>query len=298
MEITVHHSIADLYETLGLQVEQDTEFVILSIPAIHPRIPFQSPVLRADYFSFILTIDGSGVYCLDDNRFPFGSGTFFFTNPGHIKSYELHRSQEAFIITLTENFLREYVRSDIYAGFPFLLAEIAPPVTLSPGDLFDFTTLYRQMTGESGRDSFYKNKILGSLFSVLLFKVKEKFWSDYDPKEEGNRDSRIVRSFKELLEKEFRKVMTGGPDGDRLQAQDFAERLSLHPNYLNAVIKSKTGRTVNEWISRRTLSAAKSLLLGTPCSSKQIAYMLGFSEPTHFSRFFRKHTCLSPGIFR
>jgi len=83
-----------------------------------------------------------------------------------------------------------------------------------------------------------------------------------------------------------------------MQAQYLAKKLNLHPNYLNAVIKSKTGRTVNDWISKRTLSVAKSLLINTSYSSKEIAYKLGFSESTHFSRFFKKHSKLTPNTFR
>jgi AraC family transcriptional activator of pobA len=298
MEIKVHHKISDLYKTIGLSFEHDIDFTILSIPDIHPHIPFESPKLRADYFSFILTKDGSGVYYLDDNKFPFDSGTIYFTNPGHIKSYELHESNDSFIITLSENFLRENVHSEIYGEFPFLLAEIVPPQKLSENDFEEFEMLYKQLFHEFNKDSEYKNKILGNLFMVLLLKIKEKFWSNYNPIEEGNKNSQIVKSFKQLLESEFSKVMDNDQNDSKLLALNFADRLNIHPNYLNSVIKSKTGRTVNDWISKRTLSVAKSLLMNTSLSSKEIAYKLGFSEPTHFSRFFKNHTQLSPGTFR
>ena len=133
---------------------------------------------------------------------------------------------------------------------------------------------------------------------VLLLKIKEKFWSNYNPIEEGNRDSQIVKSFKRLIESEFKKILGNDQNDVKLQVQYFAEKMNLHPNYLNSVIKSKTGRTVNDWISKRTLSVAKSLLINTSYSSKEIAYKLGFSEPTHFGRFFKKHTQQSPTIFR
>lgn len=298
MAIIVHHKISDLYKTLNLSFEKEIDFTILSIPDIHPQIPFKSPILRADYFSFILTKNGSGIYYLDDNKFPFRSRTIYFTNPGHIKSYELNESKEAYIITLTENFLRENIHSEIYGEFPFLLAEIVPPKELSKNDFEEFAILYKQIFDEFKKGSEYKNKILGNFFAVLLLKIKEKFWSDYNPIEEGNRNSQIVKSFKQLLESEFKKILASEQYGNKLQVQHFAERLNLHPNYLNSVIKSKTGRTVNDWISKRTLSVAKSLLMSTSYSSKEIAYKLGFSEPTHFSRFFKNHTRLSPGAFR
>lgn len=294
----VHHTISDLYKTLGLSFDHEIDFTILSIPDIHPHIPFKSPVMRADYFSFILTKEGSGIYYLDDNKFPFDSRSIYFTNPGHIKSYELNESKEALIITLSEKFLRENVHSEIYGEFPFLLVEKAPPNKLLQEDFEEFDSLYSQILNEFSKESEYKNKILGNLFMVILLKIKEKFWSTYNPIEEGNRDSQIVKSFKRLLELEFRKVLNNGQNDVKLQAQHFAQKLDLHPNYLNSVIKSKTGRTVNDWISKRTLSIAKSLLLNTPYSSKEIAYKLGFSEPTHFSRFFKNHTQVSPNLFR
>lgn len=297
MEI-VHHKISDLYKTLDFRFDEEMDFAIFSIPDIHPQIPFKSPVLRADYFSFILTKDGSGIYCLDENVFPFGSETIYFTNPGHIKSYELNESNEAYIITLTEKFLTENVHSEIFGEFPFLLAEIVPPKNLSQNDFNEFEVLYRQLLAEFNKDSKYKYRVIGNLVAVLLLKIKEKFWLDYNPIEEGNRNSQIVKSFKQLLESEVRKIMENGQSHSKLQVHYFAEKLSLHPNYLNSVIKSKTGRTVNDWISKRTISVAKSLLINTPYSSKEIAYRLGFSEPTHFSRFFKKQTHLSPNKFR
>lgn len=298
MEVIVHHKISDLYKTLGLSLEKEIEFTVMSIPDIHPQIPFNSPKLRADYFSFILTKDGSGTYYLDENKFPYNSLTFYFTNPGHLKSYELHEAKEAFIITLTEKFLRENVHLEIFSEFPFLLAEIAPPKKLSVTDFEEFEILYKQIINEFEKDSEYKNKILGSLFTILLLKIKEKFWFDYNPIEEGSRNSQIVKLFKQLLELKFREILESGHNYSKLQVQDLAKSLNIHPNYLNSVIKNKTGRTVNDWISERTLSVAKTLLCNTFNSSKEIAYKLGFSEPTHFSRFFKKHTKLSPGEFR
>ena len=292
------HKIADLYQTLNLPVEQEIDFTVLSIPDIHPKIPFKSPKLRADYFSFILTKTGSGVYFLDDHKFPFGSKSFYFTNPGHIKSYNLAESEEAYIIAVTDDFLRQNVHAEIFTEFPFLLAEKSPPENLSKSDFEEFSILYNQILNEFNKESDFKARILGNLFTVLLLKIKEKFWLSYNPIEEGNRNSQIVKLFKQLLELEFKKILRDAQIESKLQVQYIAEQMNLHPNYLNSVIKSKTGKTVNDWISHQTLSAAKNLLMNTSYPSKEIAYKLGFSEPTHFNRFFKKHTLISPGTFR
>ena len=298
MEIITHHSISDLYKYLNLPFKQEIDFTIHFKPDIVHQTPYISPKFREDYFTFSFIKNGSGFYTIDENKFPFSSGTVYFTNPGHIKSFEINELNDAYMISFTENFLRENVHSEIFDEFPFLLAEIVPPKTLSEDKFKEFETVYKQILVEYEKPSIYKNKILGNLFVVLLLKLKEEFWLNYNPVIEGNRNSQIVKTFKQLLESEFKKVMEKQQNNNKLQVQDFADRLNLHPNYLNSVIKSKTGKTVNEWITKRTLSTAKILLMNTSYSSKEIAYKLGFSEPTHFSRFLKKHTQLSPGTFR
>ena len=287
-----------MYKYLDLPFEQEMDFTIHFKPDIIRNTPFKSPVFREDYFTFSFIKEGSGFYTIDENKFPFSPGTVYFTNPGHIKSFDINDLNDAYMISFTENFLRENVHPEVFDEFPFLLAEIVPPKVLSDEKYKEFETLYKQIFDEYKKTSVYKNKILGNLFVVLLLKLKEEFWFDYNPITEGNRNSQIVKSFKYLLESEFKKVMDKQQNDIKPQARHFAERLNLHPNYLNSVIKSKTGKTVNEWITKRTLSAAKFLLINTSYSSKEIAYKLGFSEPTHFSRFLKRHTRVSPGTFR
>lgn len=294
----IPHTIQDLYHTIGLISAGEVNFTIQSVPDIHPELPFQSPVLRADYFSFILTKRGKGVYKLDDRSFPFGDQSLYFTNPGHVKSYELHASKEAQIIMVTEQFLSRHVDHKIYEEFPFLLAEIVPPHEPTAADFLEYQQLFSQMEEEFRKPSKYKDRILGNLMFVLLLKIKEKFWSDYNPIEEGQHNSKIVTNFKKALEEEFGKILGGEDQQTVLQAQYFAEQLNLHPNYLNAVIKSKTGRTLTEWITSRTIEVAKSLLIESDYSAKEIGYLLGYSVPTHFGRFFKKHTQLTPIAYR
>jgi AraC family transcriptional activator of pobA len=76
--------------------------------------------------------------------------------------------------------------------------------------------LYNQILKEFKSDSGYKNKILGNLFMVMLLKIKEKFWSTYNPIKEGKRDSQIVTSFKRLLETEVKDLLVSGSNAGKL----------------------------------------------------------------------------------
>jgi len=77
-------------------------------------------------------------------------------------------------------------------------------------------------------------------------------------------------------------------------AKDYAERLAVHSNHLNKVLKESTGKTTTEHISSRLIQEAKILLRQTDMNISEIAYSLGFEQLSHFSSFFKKQTSLTP----
>ena len=296
-DLIVHNSISDLYKALNLPIEQDMGFTVHDLAEVHPEVPYTSPLFRANYFSFVFVKEARGSYTLDEKVYPTEPGTIYFTNPGHIKGFSIEELKTCFIITLTEAFLKENVHPEVFEEFPFMLAETVPPSVLPPEEFAAFETLYLQIYKEYKKDSPYKHRILGNLFVVQLLKIKEKFWDEYNPLEEGDRSSQIVQRFKRSLENHYRALSDGQLEYHN-QVQDYAAEQGLHPNYLSNVIKAKTGKSVNGWISEKMISEAQGLMRNTSLTAKQVSQRLGFSEATHFSSYFKKHTGLTPGAFR
>ncbi|MRG45022.1 helix-turn-helix domain-containing protein [Chitinophaga sp. SYP-B3965] len=299
-EKLVFNKLYDQYVYLNLpldKIDPQSDFTIHNLKDIHDVIPYKSPVFRTNFFSFVFVKDASGQYTTDDQVFNTVPGTIYFTNPGHFKSFDWREMREVCLVTLSESFLKENVHPKIFEEFPFLLAETVPPRVLQPEVFAQFEQLYLQIEKEYFGDSLYRNRLIGNLFVVLLLKIKEYFWEDYNPIYEGNRSSHIVKTFKRTLEKHYRDLMSGKADKP-YRIQDYADELNLHPNYLSNVIKSKTGKPIGTWISEKTIAEAKSLLQNSAISIKEIAWQLGFTESTHFSNYFKKHTDLSPVLFR
>ncbi len=181
-EITYYEKVADLYNALNMPIEQDDSFTINSLLDIHKSFPYKSHVFRTNYYSFIFIKNGSGNYTTDEQTFEYDERTIYFTNPGHLKAFEFYELEEAYLITLSESFLKENVHQDIFSDFPFLLAETIPPQSLSEGDFTeveqlvftDFTGIRRYLTvqisyhRQSIRSTIAKDKgnFLGGLFTI------------------------------------------------------------------------------------------------------------------------------------
>lgn len=207
---------------------------------------------------------------MDEMTFPIGPGTVYFTNPGNFRIFEWYAITDACLITFDESYLKKHVHHDVYKDFSFLLTEIVQPRVLEPALYSGLEILYKQIHQEHIGESLYKDKIIGGLMVVLLLKIKEHFWHDYNPIYEGNRSSQIVKSFKRSLEDHYRDLVSG--KGDMMfRVQAYAAAQNLHPNYLSNVIKSKTGKSIGAWIAGKTIAGAKSLLQNSTSSIKEIA---------------------------
>lgn len=297
---SISKDLVDLYKMMGLPVdsiEGASGFTVHSLKETFKALPFKSMAYRPDYFSFVFVKNAYGRYIIDELSFDIKPGTVYFSNPGNYRSFEWNEISEAYLITFNESFLKTNVHSDVFQDFSFLLTEIVEPRQL-PGEQFkEMELLYKQIHKEHQGSSPYKNKISASLFVVLLLKIKEYFWQDYNPIYEGNRNSSIVKTFKKNLEAHYRSLAFGR-ENVLFRVQDYADLQHLHPNYLSSVIKIKTGKPVSNWIAEKTIAEAKSLLQNSNASIKEISFMLGFSEATHFSNYFKKYTQFTPIAYR
>ena len=294
------NSLYELYSSLDLPVDlfDLTEgFTIFNLRDVGFKLPYESASYRPDFFSFLFVSKGKGLYTIDEMSFEVAPRSIYFTNPSNYRTFSWQEIEDIVLITFDESFLKKYLGEEVYTQFPYLLTEIIRPTVLTDDFFEQLATINRQMQEAYSSDSAVRYPVISHLLAVMLLRIKEKIWKDYNPIYEGNRSSQIVISFKRMLEQHYRDLSVGKAEV-AYRVQDYASALSLHPNYLSSVIKSKTGKTITTWIADKTLSEAKALLQNTATPIKEITYRLGFTEASHFSNFFKKHTGSSPVTYR
>lgn len=78
----------------------------------------------------------------------------------------------------------------------------------------------------------------------------------------------------------------------------YAERLNVSSKYLSSLVKKATGRHPTEWIDDYTVDEIKHRLATTDQTMQSMSFELGFSTPSHMTKFFHDKTGKTPKEYR
>ena len=133
--------------------------------------------------------------------------------------------------------------------------------------------------------SYLLKGLLSRLFYVL--ETPTQYHMNYVQLNSSNEDFLYARIKNYLQE-------TSG----RITRSELAAALNYNAEYLNQIIKKRSGLSLMQLAKTYTLDEAKRLLRETDVSISQLIQDLGFISSSHFYQFFQKETGMSPGDYR
>jgi len=167
-----------------------------------------------------------------------------------------------------------------------------PVFQISDSEADELVLLFRKMQQEIASAYLYKYDLIRNyLMEMIHYGQKSQPLTTYN--NTHNASARVSSLFIELLERQFPIASTQQKLILRT-AKDYADRLSVHSNHLNRVLKESTGKTTTEHIAGRLVQEAKILLKQNDWNISEIAYSLGFEQLSHFSTFFKSKLLYHP----
>jgi len=250
---------------------------------------------RKDFYKICL-VTGTSIINYADRGINVEGTTLFFGTPHIPYSWEIvSQDQRGYACLFSELFLKEEGRS-ILKKSPLFKIGGTPIFHLSDDQRTHIASIFKKMIEEQQTDYVYKKDLIRNYIHLLIhealkLKPSENFYQHKDA------SSRITSMFLELLERQFPVESMHAPLMLKTP-KDFADRLAIHVNHLNRSVKKVTGKTTSAHITTRIITEAKALLGHTDWDIAEIAYSLGFEQPTYFNNFFKKNTNATPSSIR
>lgn len=79
---------------------------------------------------------------------------------------------------------------------------------------------------------------------------------------------------------------------------ELASAVGRSPAHVTTALRRATGRTAHEWIVAGRMAEARRRLLHSDERVEIVAERVGYADPTHFIRMFRRHHGLTPAAWR
>lgn len=247
---------------------------------------------RHNYYSVIWPFGGSGRHIIDFREYPILPHHVFFVSPGQVHQIISGPETRGFVILFTPEFLmKNSIREDFISDIRlFRDSSETPPLPLS-GPLLERVLDHARNMHEAYRsEREMKYEMIGAYLKLMLIECSThcslQSGSNTQQAEVGKS---LLNRYKQLVESRFREWHI---------VKDYASLLNVSPNYLNEVIKSSIGVSAKDYLQNRILLEAKRSAVFTSLSAKEIAFSLGYEDPSHFGKFFKSATGQSVAEFR
>lgn len=146
--------------------------------------------------------------------------------------------------------------------------------------------LFRQIVDAGQEPRGLSQKLCFSLFDVLLLRIEQNAMS---PEEVNHRAYETYVRASHELNSNFR---------DLRSAADLALKLKITPAYLARLFQRYSNTSPHQTLTALKMAEAASILVGTGATVAHAAEHVGFADPYHFSRVFKKYYGRSPAHFR
>lgn len=236
---------------------------------------------RHNYYTVLWSHNKSGKHIVDYQEFEMQENDVFFVSPGQVHQVQHNESPKGTVILFSCDFLSKNYISESFISNLKLFDEISstPPIQVDELSAASLQDIVKKMREILSNDDTFKFDKIGAYLKLFLIECNKFAHQPNTDNTQTLQSAKIIlQNFKEKLEENF--VFWK-------QVNQYSKELNISPDYLNEVVKSSVGRTAKELIQQRIIIEAKRLGLHTDLSTKEIAFNLGFDEPSHFSRFFK-----------
>ncbi|WP_153799997.1 helix-turn-helix domain-containing protein [Foetidibacter luteolus] len=239
------------------------------------------PDYLSDYFFIVYVANGVGAFKYFDQQVHLYPGSVYFFSPGQI-NFLRHLISEGTALAFSSTFLssQDLALTALMTRGLFSTSYINL-VKIPEQKHQEVERLLMLMHAEYSGISSLKQEVLHALLRIFLADLLKKIPLVNADMSVTATDADLAARFLEMVHANFLTMK---------KVSEYADRLCITPNYLSAKIRIVTGYSARYHIQQRIVQEAKHHVGNGSRTLKEVAYMLGFDDLSHFSKFFKNIT--------
>lgn len=284
-------SIDDHIPFVNIGNDRSKSFMIRPIKRnVDPVLLNEGPH-RHNYQELLWIKEGAGRHKIDQETLEITPATFYLISKGHVHHFLEGRNLDGFTLRFTDDFLLDGFLGDgwNYRATLFSHFAIHTGLTVEPQDVERFSLLLGQMSLEYQGENFGRVPILRHMLGQLLLLLERHRQSKVQLQEPQTWTAQIYQEFILQLEEQFRQSH---------HVSYYAAKLGVTSRQLSDISRQFSGKTAKQIIQDRLIMEAKRYLHYTNASVKEIAWELGYKDPSYFSKVFRNSEHVAPHNYK
>ena len=264
------------------------EFVFSPLSTLADLINRQD-FFKTKFYTLLIIESGSGNLMIDHEVHQLKKGRVFFVNYNQVFRFADVENLTGEAVLFTRSFYNLIYTGNRKIKDDTAFSQLPTLTDFAKNELTNFRTGITDIKKEFSDPKVLSKEIICLLLKASMLKyIRKTDNADYI-NFKTNRKSTYIEQFKSLVETHFKELK---------RTSDYSEKLTISANYLNALIKEKLDISAENVIQNRVILEAERLLLNTDLSVTEISFELGFSDKSHFGKYFKKITQESPNNFR
>ncbi len=246
-----------------------------------------------DFYKISFKKDFSGQIKYGQGYYDFEEGGMAFLAPNQVVTMSAEEScLDGYTLFFHADLIRNYALGQHIQQYGFFSYAVTEALFLSDKEKKVIAGLFENIADELDNNTdIFSQDVLVSQIELLLNYSNRFYNRQFITRKAIHHD--VITRMNNYLEARFADQQGGIPS-----VQEVADHLQVSSRYLSDMLRSLTGQNVQQHIHDRLIERAKIVLSTTRLTVAEIAYQLGFEHPQSFNKLFKRHTHLSPTIFR
>jgi AraC family transcriptional regulator, transcriptional activator of pobA len=267
----------------SLQIKDKSETgKLIKVAPFRKDIRKTEPHKHNNYFEIIYLSKGKGIHSIDYKKYTVQPPVIFFVRREQVHHWNLLTVPKGYVLILKKGFIDKSLDSELRV----LLTGVSSLSSLQVQDTDTINQLFQLLSKENEVANENSFALMEGLLKALLAKILEvakprmskvKLTAD------------LFHSFRGLLS-ESAEIKNN--------VAYYAGRLNTTPQNLNTACRKAVNQSAAEVLAEHIINEAKRLLIYTDNTVSEISFNLDFNDPSHFVKYFKRHTMQTPKGFR